>query len=662
MKMLNNVLVVELCRDLVGANIGLRLSHLGATVTHVIEHKSQDSEFDENSFEFLQHYSRRRGKNSAIVCSFADLEALLATADVFVYNSNDPLLRKLSVSEGALRENFPNLILAEYSTYGSHTVWADRDEGDLVAQYRSGITLLSGDRDDGAVPMGLTISEAFCAGYLTCAVEAALYRRGESGVGCKVSSSLLESLMAIQFEYLTTSLNSDSKVPDRAVKGGALSYLSAPYGVYETLDGYFAMSVVPIPKLAEMMGVDLPNKYVSRSVWYECRDEIMALFVPKFLTKTNQEWLELFQVEDIWCSPINTLSEILSHEGYRVLDLERIYKLPNGGEYIATRCPYSVECDDIDEAYICRSKSINSDRPLDGLIVVDLSQYLSGPSSTLHLADLGATVIKVERSGGGDAGHNIIYGDVYLDGDSSSSLSINRNKYGLALDLKDPKDKEGLIELIKQADILVHNFRPAAMSRLGLDYQHVKAYNKRIIYAEVSGYGDSGCWKNKPGQDFILQAISGISMLSGDKGHSPIALGLPVVDMYAGVHIVEGVLAALYNRDRCGAGAHIKVTMLGSVMDLQSDAILAHYWGRNEEKSVSEVDDLEPWSWDDLFGSELGESLDMLQNVVRGDGYKYVTTRCPIRIDGQILRYDMGAPCVGEHTEQLLNRYLKGID
>lgn len=653
MKLLSNVSVLELCRDQVGANVGLRFAQLGACVTRVID---QDDEVDSHSFDYLRQASARRGKSSRELHDRAELSELLSVSDVLIYNSSDTLLSRFGVDELSLREEFPDLILAEYSTYGSHTVWADRNDGDLAAQYRSGITFLSGDRDDGAVPMGLPIAEAFCAGYLTFAVEAALYRREVSGGGCKVSASLLESLMAIQFEYLTTSFNSNSRVPDRAVKGGALSYLSAPYGVYETKDGYFAMSVVPIPKLAEMMGVELPEEYIPRSVWYECRNEIMELFVPKFLTRTNQEWLDLFEKEDIWCSPMNSLSDILSHEGYRELDLERKYNLPDGRSYTALKCPYIVENEGVvGSCEQPKKREVISNRPLDGLVVVDLSQYLSGPSSTLHLADLGATIIKVERPGGGDAGHNIIYGDVYLDGDSSSSLSINRNKYGLAIDLKDREGKEKLIEIIKQADVVVHNFRPAAMSRLGLDYQTVKNFNKRVIYAEVSGYGDTGCWRDKPGQDFILQAVSGISMLSGGANHSPIALGLPVVDMYAGVHIVEGVLAALYNRELSGAGSHIKVTMLGSVMSLQSDAVLAHYWGAKLEHRTT---DIEPWCWDDLFGSPLGKSLEMMQDVVRGDGYKYITTRCPIRIDNQILRHGLGAPSVGEHTEQIFKRFL----
>src|ERR687885_2509409 len=134
-------------------------------------------------------------------------------------------------------------------------------------------------------------------------------------------------------------------------------------------------------------------------------------------------------------------------------------------------------------------------KPLEDYLVVDFSQFLSGPSAGLRLADMGARVIKIERSGVGDICRHLYVSDVRIEGESTIFHAINRNKQSYAADLKEEKDLQKVKQLIAKADVLIHNFRPGVMERLGLDYETVKGLNPQIVYAEVSGYGEEGSWK-----------------------------------------------------------------------------------------------------------------------------------------------------------------------
>ena len=215
-------------------------------------------------------------------------------------------------------------------------------------------------------------------------------------------------------------------------------------------------------------------------------------------------------------------------------------------------------------------------RPLEGLLVVDLAQFLSGPSSALRLADLGARVIKVERSGTGDICRTLYLTDTDVGGDSTLFHAINRSKESLALDLKNPDDLAALKQLLLRADVLIQNFRPGVIERLGLGWEDVHALNPRLVYAGVSGYGESGPWVGLPGQDLLAQSVSGITWLNGHEGEGPVPLGLSVADMLAGHVLTEGILAALVRRGITGQGALVQTSLLEVLVDLQFELLTTH--------------------------------------------------------------------------------------
>lgn len=214
--------------------------------------------------------------------------------------------------------------------------------------------------------------------------------------------------------------------------------------------------------------------------------------------------------------------------------------------------------------------------PLDGLLVLDLAQFLSGPSATLRLADLGARVIKVERPGSGDICRTLYLTDTDLGGDSTLFHAINRNKESLALDLKRPGDMAALQRLVARADVLVQNFRPGVIERLGLSYDQARALNPRLVYAGISGYGESGDWAHLPGQDLLAQSLSGVTWLNGHEGEGPVPLGLSIADMLAGHVLTEGILAALVRRGITGQGALVQTSLLEALVDLQFELLTTH--------------------------------------------------------------------------------------
>ena len=216
-------------------------------------------------------------------------------------------------------------------------------------------------------------------------------------------------------------------------------------------------------------------------------------------------------------------------------------------------------------------------KPLEEIIIVDFSQFLSGPSASLRLADMGAQVIKIERPGEGDICRQLYVSDVMIEGESTIFHAINRNKQSYAADLKNMDDLYKVKQIIARADVVMHNFRPGVMKRLGLDYDTIKEINPTIVYAEVNGYGNEGPWKDLPGQDLLLQAASGLTWLSNNNDHQPTPMGVAVVDILAGTHLAQGILAALYHRAIRGEGSLVQVSMLESILDFQFEVLTCFY-------------------------------------------------------------------------------------
>ena len=210
-------------------------------------------------------------------------------------------------------------------------------------------------------------------------------------------------------------------------------------------------------------------------------------------------------------------------------------------------------------------------KPLSGIRVLDLTRVLAGPFCTMMLADLGAEVVKIERPDGGDDARQ--YGPFLPSGESGYFASVNRGKKSVVLDLKDPDSRETFFALLDRADVLVENFRPGTMERLGFGSDVLRARNPRLVYASVTGFGRSGPDAGKAAYDVIVQARSGLMSLTGHDADEPVRVGSSISDILAGIYTATGICAALRERERSGVGCDLDLAMLDCSVSVLENAV-----------------------------------------------------------------------------------------
>lgn len=216
-----------------------------------------------------------------------------------------------------------------------------------------------------------------------------------------------------------------------------------------------------------------------------------------------------------------------------------------------------------------------TEQALSHIKVLDFSHLLQGPFATQLLADLGADVIKIERPGSGDMFRSLTFRNKWLGGSESPNfLAWNRNKRSLALNLKAPEARDAIMELAKDADVVVQNFRPGVMKRLGYGYEAFKAVNPRIIYCSGSGYGEDGPYVDRPGQDMLIQGLTGIMAATGQADNPPTPVGAGFSDQIGAMNMVYGILSSLVWRDRSGKGQEVKVNLLAGMLAHQNQEMV----------------------------------------------------------------------------------------
>jgi CoA:oxalate CoA-transferase len=209
--------------------------------------------------------------------------------------------------------------------------------------------------------------------------------------------------------------------------------------------------------------------------------------------------------------------------------------------------------------------------PFSDITVIDLTHVLSGPYCTMYLAELGARVIKVEHAGHGDDTRSF---PPFVDGSSAYFATVNRGKESIALEFDKSEDRELLLEMIRRADVVVENLRYATLEHLGLDYDDLRRINPRLIYAAISGFGQTGPLHERSAYDPILQAMSGMMTINGQPGSPPTKVGTSMVDYFSGMFCLAGIEAALYNRTKTGTGAKIDIGMFDAQMAVLETALM----------------------------------------------------------------------------------------
>src|SRR5215510_6471299 len=233
-------------------------------------------------------------------------------------------------------------------------------------------------------------------------------------------------------------------------------------------------------------------------------------------------------------------------------------------------------------------------KPLDDLFVVDLSRILSGPVCTMLLADMGAEVVKVEPPPSGDDSRQ--WGPPFIGGISTYFLSVNRNKKSLSLNLKTAEGRRVLWKLIERADVFIENFRPGVLEKLGFGFDALAKVNRRLIYCSISGFGQNGPYRNRPGYDVIAQGESGVMDLTGYPDGPPAKLGASLADIMAGLYGVNGILLALLARHKTGKGQHVDVGLLdGMVSTLTYHALIYLTTGRSPKRAGTRHPSIVPY-------------------------------------------------------------------
>ncbi|MEM7107328.1 MAG: CoA transferase [Bacteroidota bacterium] len=351
---LSGLLVLEFSQFMAGPSAGLKLADLGARVIKIERPGSGEAGRKiaiKNMFigeDSLVFHTINRNKESytANLKDPTDLQKvkqLIRHADVMTHNFRPGVMEKLGLAYAAVRNIHPKLIYADVLGYGKEGPWANKPGQDLLIQSVSGLTYLTGNKDDAPTPMGLAASDMFTGGHLVQGILAALIQREKTGIGCQVSVSLLESTLDMQFEALTTYLNAEDQAFKRAVKGSAHPFLGAPYGVYKTKDGYLAIAMMPLVKLATALKVELPSDFKAPSSRFEKRDGIMAFFQKILLGETSQSWQEKLEAQGIWCAEVLDYDRLLNYEGFKVLGMDQKVFTSDGTKIHTTRCPVRMD-------------------------------------------------------------------------------------------------------------------------------------------------------------------------------------------------------------------------------------------------------------------------------------------------------------------------------
>lgn len=769
---LHRLVVLEFSQYLSAPSAGLRLADLGARVIKIERPGTGDAGRKlaiKNLWvgdDSLLFHTINRNKESFTADmkdenDLAILKKLIAKSDILIHNFRPGVMEKNGLGYEEVKKINPSVIYSAISGYGNTGYWKNKPGQDLLLQSIAGLAFTTGNAAEMPMPFGLAIGDILAGAQLVQGILAGVAARQQTGCGALIEISLLETLIDFQFELLTTFFASNQQ-PQRSQINSGHTLLSAPYGIYKTADGFLALAMMPLHELADAINCKELKSYTAADS-FEKRDTIKKIIAAHLINKPAAYWLEQLQQQDLWAAEVLNWQQLQKHEAYKQLDIEQTVGL-NGTQIVTTRCPLKFNGErlvnsrpapplgfntaDIKANFINGTviheqafKNVNTpngNKLLKDLLIVDFSQFLSGPYATLRLADFGAEVIKVERKGTGDICRNLYVSDVKIEGESTIFHAINRNKKSYEANLKDEHDLQKIKELLAKADVLVHNFRPGVMEKLGLSYELVKQIKPDIIYAEISGYGNDGPWKNLPGQDLLLQAVSGLTWLSNNEGENPTPMGVAVVDMLAGTHLAQGILASLFKKRKTGEGALVQVSMLESILDFQFEVLTCFYNDGNQLPQRSSVNnahayvaapygiyktkdsflslamtdivklgelinceallkftdkkdwfikrdeikkiiaehlqhnDNEYWlsvlekadvwcapvfNYEELIKQEPFQNLEMILKVKTGKGFTVETTRCPIRVNGNTLLSDIGAPLLGEHNELIDKKY-----
>jgi len=350
---LDGLIVLEFSQFLSGPVAGLRLSDLGARVIKIerpevgdlcrnLYISDTDLEGDSTLFHAINRNKESFAANLKDSGDLNKIKKLIAKADILTQNFRPGVIERIGLGYESVSKINPKIVYGSISGYGSQGPWKDLPGQDLLAQSRSGLVWLNGNGGDAPTPMGLAAADMLAGHYLVEGILSSLVRSIKKGVGSYVETSLMEALLDFQFEVLTTYLNDGNRKPIRSSYNNAHAYLSAPYGIYKTTDGYLAIAMTPVPKLGELLKLDSIRVFTDQKEWFTKRDDIKKLIGDWLINETTQHWLDILQPADVWCSEVLEWDKMMKNDGFKVLDMLQRIKRFDGLDIETLRCPIRI--------------------------------------------------------------------------------------------------------------------------------------------------------------------------------------------------------------------------------------------------------------------------------------------------------------------------------
>jgi crotonobetainyl-CoA:carnitine CoA-transferase CaiB-like acyl-CoA transferase len=517
--------------------------------------------------------------------------ALIEGADVLLHSNRADAMRRLGLAHDDLTKLNPTLVVCAIAGFGDDGIYAGRPALDDLVQAHTALPELV-RRVSGTshyVPVFLARMTAL---FAVQAVIGALIHRQRCGAGGEVQVPMFETLAHL---VLSDHLYGKTFEPALA-PAGYVRALTPDRRPYKTQDAYLCANIYNDThwrRFCDVVGEpgfkDDP-RFVDMRARTENFGELCAFITAKLSQRTTAEWLAILDAADIPAMPLHSIDTLMRDPHLRDCGFLRVVEHPTEGRLLSPGIPtrWSVSQPAVRRhapslgehtqevlaevrthprraASSCASGARTADLPLSGIRVLDLSSVVLGPYATLLMAEQGADVIKLEPPKGDGFRSN---GPARHPGMSAMFLNVNRNKRSVSLDLKRHEGKEALLRLVKTADVLVFNVRPAAMARLGLTYEAVAAANPSIIYCSAVGYGQAGPYAAKPAYDELIQGAVALPWLEQQISGRPQYAPLLISDRTTGLTLLYSVLAALYYRQETGRGQAIEVPMFETMAQL----------------------------------------------------------------------------------------------
>jgi len=593
---LAGIRVLELGEELPVAYAAMILGDLGADVVKVERSVSEEIAPRLGRLGHTRVVHDRNKRSVAPDLDHADaaeaLRRAVAWADVVLHDLA-PDARVAGLAAGDLGGANPDAVVVRVSPFGATGRHAGDRGGDLVMQALSGSMDLTGERDDPPTRAGVPATDIFTATYAVVGALAGLQARSGSGTGRAVDVAALDVAVAL----LSNMAGAYYATGDYRSRLGTGHISIFPYNSFPTADGEVVIAIFTQAfwgKFCAAIGhpeLLTDERYATIANRMERKDELTERFNEIFAQRTTAEWCEALEAADVPYAPVSSVGEALDHPQTlaremtppitgtgpgvpvtRTVGSPLKFAYSDGARY-APPMRLAPERGRDTEAFLAElgrgpragSAQSTSDEearggrgPLDGIKVLDFTRMLAGPWAAEILADLGAAVTKIEEPRIGDPTrkHRPLFGTA-----SSYFLAVNRGKRSVALDVRTPAGKRVVEALIAEADIILENFRPGVMARLGIDFATVRQTRPDIVFCSLSGFGATGPLRERISFDLVNQAFAGMVDATGHPGNKAARIGVPIGDLAGGVYLTIAALAGLHRRRNTGQGTWVDLSL-----------------------------------------------------------------------------------------------------